>query len=843
MPPQAATLDDEYGLESAKPAGGVTDDKYGLEPANKPAMASGSFQQRKGGPVLNANTTGIQGQSKKEVTENLKSDAAAGSRLGPGTTPGRLVDEATLGAASGYSGMPESTHPLQDVIDQTKREGNEIMQHPIKTIAKKALLGPAPQLYDIGKGLVESGGEIGSGIVHLDPEKVAHGGGSLIGKLAALGTLEEAPKTVGQPSTVGTKMAEIARDPHTGELKPGAVTTGKVGGGLIGAVAGGAGGEALLGGHNIGGGVYGAVQGARAGAALGPTVVEKMIPPRPIYPGASLPDAGEFYENRGTDLTKRGKEQGRIDTANEAKLKETEDARQKGLADRGKLEMQDATEQAAALRRQQALDAKEKAANASKIIQPGGGVQTGPNIESEGRPATWTNESIGTSARTGNRPAITQKILRNIPLGENERYVMGDPNYSNLVTSPREVTKFGPTGEPIRLEAGRPMGKNLDPLAAASRSRRPLMLGKPPEAPGTPQIPQLNFEQPIQVPSEGPVKPMQRPGTIIPPESSAVSPLPNPPPSPRWISDRGAMPGEPSMFLDGDAQTAKAAITEVEDPHSPGRATFEVHLPNGDLLGGFGTAEEAAKHAEANVPQDVPRGTSEVKPMQKPTETGPAPRRAIPGETPERRQATRDIVHDMSIEQLEGELKKPGISGEDRARVQRNIDDLREMREEPQEVHIKGLTAAEPKGKATVKPMEKPVAIDKKYTPEQIADAEGLINQEIGMMQSADRPGRYFDESTEGEHALAGRGRQGIDRMGGSWRGVKSLRPGMPFMKENPQFTPAQLEKALRNKDSALYRKAMERAIDFNRRQKAGKGEAAELGEHVPGEEEFPPKE
>jgi hypothetical protein len=47
----------------------------------------------------------------------------------------------------------------------------------------------------------------------------------------------------------------------------------------------------------------------------------------------------------------------------------------------------------------------------------------------------------------------------------------------------------------------------------------------------------------------------------------------------------------------------------------------------------------------------------------------------------------------------------------------------------------------------------------------------------------------------------------------------------------------------LRNKDSAMYHRAVTRMIEHLRKLKANTGEAAEIGEAVPGEEEFPPKE
>jgi hypothetical protein len=65
----------------------------------------------------------------------------------------------------------------------------------------------------------------------------------------------------------------------------------------------------------------------------------------------------------------------------------------------------------------------------------------------------------------------------------------------------------------------------------------------------------------------------------------------------RWTTDRGAMPGEPFGFLDGDADTARAAIVEVV--HEGGRgSTFEVHGPDGELIAAGSTPEAAARLAE-----------------------------------------------------------------------------------------------------------------------------------------------------------------------------------------------------------------------------------------------------
>lgn len=68
----------------------------------------------------------------------------------------------------------------------------------------------------------------------------------------------------------------------------------------------------------------------------------------------------------------------------------------------------------------------------------------------------------------------------------------------------------------------------------------------------------------------------------------------------RWISDRGAMPGEPAHFLDGDADTAKAAIFEID---IPGKGVlFEARDGAGNLIKRASTLKEATEAAEERFP-------------------------------------------------------------------------------------------------------------------------------------------------------------------------------------------------------------------------------------------------
>lgn len=76
----------------------------------------------------------------------------------------------------------------------------------------------------------------------------------------------------------------------------------------------------------------------------------------------------------------------------------------------------------------------------------------------------------------------------------------------------------------------------------------------------------------------------------------------------RWTNDRGAMPGEPFAYLDGDQETAVAAMREIQ---VAGQGCFyEVNAVDGQVLSRASTAGEAARLAEQTL--DRPDHTSGV---------------------------------------------------------------------------------------------------------------------------------------------------------------------------------------------------------------------------------------
>jgi hypothetical protein len=186
-----------------------------------------------------------------------------------------------------------------------------------------------------------------------------------------------------------------------------------------------------------------------------------------------------------------------------AKVKQAEDERQKQLADIGKHESQYGKENADAIARdQKAREAQpisegptapqheavrgaqadvsrrnaklfvpsgenpnlppKSEAVGPKIFQPGtGGAGPQGRVGNEGSAARFTNESAYNLARKGSREAIMTLGRRGIEPPPNSRYIMGDVDTDRVVYNPREITRFGPTGEALRnMEAPEKGGRS-----------------------------------------------------------------------------------------------------------------------------------------------------------------------------------------------------------------------------------------------------------------------------------------------------------------------------------------------------------------------------------------------
>ena len=440
--------------------------------------------------------------------------------------------------------------------------------------AAKNIAAGQPVLPNLGKagyGIVHGGvGSIpfvgepietaGEDVLNKNYAGAAGGLTGVIGQVAAPELLDRTkPLATAVKESIPTSKADLAmrlRDEATGKITPGVEGLSRLLGASIGHLA-----------NYIGVPTVGELGGYAVGPKLADMVIPKIPFDRPLKTpvGASLPDVGDFYQQRAEDLTARGKEQAKLDKANAERLKEEEDARQKELADQEKLKQQHAE---SLMQRQKEQDALDKAnahplrgmtstagqgpgsptplgsplippigpvgpaptriggkvevpgitapigptakAAPTKIISPteGEAVRTG----NEGRPATWTNEYILQEAAKGNREAIRQGVLRGLTLPENVRYVMGDPDTARAVLNPREVTRFTPEGEPIRDKS--------NPFTTEPTARIPTIGRTPkvvppvsviPKAPATEAIP---FQGPLDV--NAPTKPIMEGAPTIP---------------------------------------------------------------------------------------------------------------------------------------------------------------------------------------------------------------------------------------------------------------------------------------------------------------------------------------
>jgi hypothetical protein len=171
---------------------------------------------------------------------------------------------------------------------------------------------------------------------------------------------------------------------------------------------------------------------------------EKVLPDKPIYPGASEPAAEEFYAQSGAEQEAIRR---RTVAADKATARETTSQARAQAKAGSPVPITESPNYDPGAYKAGAAERTTGAGQPSTIVPPSAGA---PKVGvSEGRPATWTNERVIQLAAKGDRNAISQAVRRGFLLPENTRYVMGDMDYSSGVSNPKSVTKFSPTGEPI----------------------------------------------------------------------------------------------------------------------------------------------------------------------------------------------------------------------------------------------------------------------------------------------------------------------------------------------------------------------------------------------------------
>lgn len=101
------------------------------------------------------------------------------------------------------------------------------------------------------------------------------------------------------------------------------------------------------------------------------------------------------------------------------------------------------------------------------------------------------------------------------------------------------------------------------------------------------------------------------------------------------------------------------------------------------------------------------------------------------------------------------------------------------------------------------------------YTPDQIENAKLFIRSILDTMASGDRPGRYFNEwDPENRPIKQNLSIKEGERAGGHWMSVQSVRDKLPWIKDHPEWSPSQLDRALKSGNgSPVYEKVIRSAI------------------------------
>ena len=724
----------------------------------------------------------------------------------------RQANEFNLGYASSLSGLPESTTPVSDVMKQGPPSLGETLKDP------GSYLGPgyslAKGLYGIGKEIVspsdtwknpQTGREES---VQLSPEdeaaRRAHGVGSAVGtaQAFALGPETEELGAAKPVRTARGMVGDVLRDKATGEMKPGARHVSQA----AGLLAGGAYGAAQA-------NPYEALIGAGAGARAAPDIIGTMFPESEGRIAART--QAEAYEQKAQDLMRRGKEQRALEQqAAKDELLRQKVVRQEEIGQKRALgstvvgkepigpepmseepgptqkieEGPKAGEHEAVRAAQKEVARKnarqvvpigespnrgageegpigEEITPGGKVLKPTAATGAGETVKeiartgNEGRAATWKNEQLYNIIKDPEIPydtkrlAVAQMVLRQLPLPENARYLMGDPDAARAVYNPKEVTRFTPEGTPIR-ETSTP--------EPSSRSLIWQPGETPPPAGPAPDAGRIRTESTRKVPKGTPTE--RTPETIgkrieTPPKGgtpAAPKPAEAAPEAPREIKA-----GEIPWDVKETARTAGAEPLGYQPGLEPGKGAWRfVNPANG---GGV----------------SVPEGKLTVSALK------------------EAMQKQGEAIKNTPAEGKSDLAEKKGAA----ARKRNGLD-----------------VAAQAKG-PEAPPTVPEGKVQDVLSEEERTRAEGRLREEVGMLQSGDRPGVYFDEWEKGNAPK--KQSQNIkegERAGGKWRGVRSGRPMMPFLSEHPEFTPSTLAKALeKDGDNPTYQKAVRAAAEFNR--------------------------
>lgn len=366
-------------------------------------LPAGSYQGRRGGPILNA------GQS----PTNAFAQAA----------------ERSVGVKRPPS--EDLPHPYLDALSQAMTSTGEFMEATAKD--------PFTPITSIASGIEGAGKDVWSGIKRGDPRQVAAGTGTVTGVGGALEAgAEDWPGY--NKYRLNEGISRMGReDMGRGAIKPGLKTAAQVGG----ATAGGVGGYAAFPTHP-----YAPVSGGALGYRVGPSLAEAIFPKSkaPVSSGGSLPSAEEFYEERGTDILRREKDQRLVDKMRAQEEKATAATRGEGgtQPDAGEFYQHRGEDLMRRGREQEALDRKARLATAMSTGEKGG-----VTVLPEGKPSAYklTPEQVPGKpqlralAKGGVREAGTELQRR----GEKVLYEPSGTGYPG----PRRETPPAPEARPV----------------------------------------------------------------------------------------------------------------------------------------------------------------------------------------------------------------------------------------------------------------------------------------------------------------------------------------------------------------------------------------------------------
>jgi hypothetical protein len=701
-----------------------------------------------------------------------------------------VAREGALGLASGYSGAPESPTPLHDINEQEKAEETKREAHPILSSLEAGTIGPLENLYGLGKGLYGAGKEIYGGVSDKDPAAVAHGGGSLVGQLAMLGAGAEAPEAAGREST----LLPIGKEAVTKPLEAYHI---------------GLSGEDLL---TKGVGPKSSNLGWRD--AIRRPGVQRALQ------SVETESAGQLHEALPAMKDKIWTD--KVEPAIKRQADYPVDMKPAAEAVRGVVtpEMEEFDEKQAEDLNKVAdkLEGSRTVAEANRLLKyVNGKLNSYFNKYPSARRANLMSdpEIAGWEAA---RQSIREQFLSTLKDQRGETQIADARlDYGGLETVAKEVERRVNQADRMKPMS---LARILGVMGAPVTGGLSLALGEYAHHLNKPDvliqkgIERLNpGPEPAFTPPPAFEKPQPQYDYAVGPQQLA-HPEPIGPQLPAgWKA--GATRPEPAPGFDITETPGRSSLFPQEAP--------QVNAPPNLTWGGpleRIAPQEAPRPAAGGPPPPVEsqykleriHPEQEREPVQNPNALGPAGEggiRIAPGsrELPPPSWRTQGP-------QEPGRLSPIGKA------TSTSIDTLRSLF----------------KGRPEAAPQSEPVS--KIYTPEELEDARLMIESELGMMRSGDRPGRYFNEVERG--TMNPQREQRADKgvfAGGQWMGVKSIRNSLPWFR-NSSLSPSVVERALKNGQGPVYEQIMRSAAEQVRREHAtNAGEREAIGKEDEGED------